>query len=238
LVLCAAGYFPFITYAPPGLDFFSSRFNAYALVGAALLLVGLVDLLTLTLLRQTRQAAVMFSLFILPFIILGAGSELTIQRQTQILWQEYRQMWQGIFQAVSGLQDQTSVVLVITHTPCKPDGYSERPFLYSNMANWELSDAFNAFYSTKQISADFVYQGCDLPYQVRFRGEGYNNPPSYDGVYPYKNAVILTYDRQSRQVNLVKNIKDVIGFDVPEYQPQKLITSAPGLKTMRYLVQP
>jgi len=238
LILSAAGYFPFITYSPPGIEFFASRFNAYALVGAALLLVGLVDLLARLLAARSGEAAVLFSLVILPLIFLGAGSELAVQRQTQLLWQEYRQMWQGVFAAAPGIQENSAVVIVVTHTPCKPAAYGERPFFYSNMANWELSDAVNAFYGTRQISADYVYQGCDLPYQVRFKGEGYNNPPSYDGTYPYKDVIVLTYDRQSHQVSLVKNLGEVTGFDNPQYQPQNKITSAPQPGNMRYLVQP
>ena len=152
LFLTASGYFPFITYAPPGIDFFSSRFNGYALVGASLLVVGLADLLTWSLVRRPRQAAFLFSLLIMPFILLGAGSEMAVQRQTQALWLEYRQMWQGIFTAAPGIQDNSTVVLVISHTPCKPTAYGERPFFYSNMANWELNDAFNAFYGTRKIS--------------------------------------------------------------------------------------
>ena len=238
LVLSIAGYFPFIAYAPPGLDFFSSRFNIYAVVGASLLLVGLVDLLAWAVVRNTRQAAMLFSLFILPFIIVGTGSELAIQRQTQLLWQEYRQMWQGIFRAAPGLQDNAAVVLVVAHTSCNPVEYGERQYFFSAIANLELTNALNAFYGTQHISADFVYQGCDLPNQVRFKRAGFNNPPSYDGLQPYKQAVILIYDRQTRQVRLADTLKDVTGFDAPEYQPLQWITSGPGPNQMRYLVEP
>ena len=238
MVLAAAGYFPFITYAPPAIDFFPSRFNAYALVGASLFVVGLLDLAAWWTARYQRQVPVLLTLWMLPFLVIGASSELLIQRQTQLLWQEYRQMWQGVFNAAPGIKEDTAVVLVITHTPCKPDQFGERPYLFSNMANWELSDAFNAFYGTQKISADFVYQGCNLPYQVRFRGEGYNNPPSYDGVYPYSRALIFSYNRQTRQVSLVKNLKDITGFDDPNYRPDLLLTPGPGPNQMRYLVQP
>jgi hypothetical protein len=238
LFLAAAGYFPFITYAPPGIEFFSSRFNAYALVGAALLIVGLLDLLTWTLTHRKSQTIILFSLLVFPFIFLGAGSELVVQRQSLLLWQEYRQMWQGIFTVAPGIKEGSSVVLVITHTPCKPAAYGERPFFYSNMANWELNDAFNAFYGTQQISADFVYQGCDLPYQVRFRGEGYNNPPSYDGINPYKQVLVLAYDRTSHQVQVVKDLTALARSNPVEYQPQSRITLAPLSGNLRYLLQP
>jgi hypothetical protein len=106
------------------------------------------------------------------------------------------------------------------------------------LAKGELTDAFNAFYGMQHLSADFVYQGCDLPYQVRFRGEGYNNPPSYDGVIPYSNAIIFSYNRQSRQVSLVKNLSDITGFDSVDYRPDARLISAPGPNQMRYLVEP
>lgn len=238
LILIAAGYFPFIVYSSTGTSFFNSRFNAYALAGASLMIVGVLDFAAQILARRRGQTAVLFSLLILPFILLGAGSELAIQRQTQLLWQEHRQMWQGIFRAAPGIQEHSSVVIIITHTPCKPSAYGERPFIFSNMANWELTDTFNAFYGTRDLGADFVYQGCDLPYQVRFREEGYNNPPSYDGVIPYDNAIIFTYDRQSQQVDLVENLDALAGENPPEYQPQLHITAAPLPGNMRYLVLP
>ncbi len=238
LILAAAGYFPFIVYCPSGTDFFTSRFNVYALVGASLLIVGLLDLLIQGLTRRSGQAAFLFLLLILPFILVGAGSELAVQRKTQLLWQEYRQMWQGIFAAAPGIKEHSSVVIIINHTPCKPTAYGERPFIYTNMANWELTDAINAFYGTQDLSADFVYQGCDLPYQVRFREEGYNNPPSYDGVIPYDNAIVFHYDRQSKQVQLVENLDAFAGLNPPEYRPQLRSTTAPLPGNMRYLVSP
>lgn len=237
-VLCVAGYFPAITFEPPGLEFFYSRLNAYALVGASLLLVGLADLLTWAVVRYTRQAAFIFSLFILPFIVIGAGSELVMQHQAQLLWQEYRQMWQGIFRAAPGIQDDTSVVLVISHTPCHPDNYGERPYFIHAVANREFNKAFNAFYGTKKIIADFIYQGCDLPYQAVFNNTGYYNSPSSRGFLSDKRVVVLIYDRQTHQVNLVKNLVDITGFDVPEYHPHKWLTSRPGPNQMRYLVEP
>ncbi len=238
LILAAAGYFPFIVYCPSGTDFFTSRFNVYALVGASLLIVGILDLFAQALTRRRGQTAVLFTLLILPFILLGAGSELAIQRQTKLLWQEHRQMWQGIFAAAPGIKEHSSVVIIINNTPCKPSAYGERPFIYSNMANWELSDAIKALYGAQYLGADFVYQGCDLPYQVRFREEGYNNPPSYDGVIPYNRAIVFRYDRQSKKVELIKDLDAFAGENPPEYQPQLRITTAPLPGNMRYLVSP
>lgn len=237
LILIAGGYFPFITYSKPDVEFFSSRFNAYALVGASLSIVGILDLISRLFSQSKQQTKVYFQLLIFPLILFGSACEMNIQYQTQKLWLEYRQMWTGIFQVAPGIKDGSSVVLLIENTPCKPEEYGEKPLFYANMANWELNNTFNIFYGTHRIQADYVYKGCDLPYQVRFRGEGFQNPPSYEGIIPYSDSIILKVDRLNKVVSIVEDLYESTGFENEEYQPNRLILSTPEGDTMRYILQ-
>ncbi|MBN1181790.1 MAG: hypothetical protein JXB49_05835 [Bacteroidales bacterium] len=235
-VFWLAGYFPWIAYGIPSyMNWFSSRAHNFAIPGAVLVLIGIIDFLGEMINVNNNRKQIISTFLSLPFLVIGAMSQVAIQKETKILWNDYKTMWNGIFEVVPNIKENPHVVLVIS--PYNPDlRFGERDFFTSASYNSEVSLALAMFYANDKLEGEFMYKNLEVRNTPILNENGIKNPPTYSGAIPYSDILFIEYDRINQKVDVVRDIEKEFGIIDPSYNADKYIDSnLPSGKTLRYI---
>lgn len=237
IIVWLAGYIPWIVYGiPSDMNWFASRAHNTAIPGAILSLVAVIYFLSSITRASLARKQVVMAVLALPFLLIGALTHATLQRENQILWNEYRDMWKGIFKEVPGIRDGAHVVLVITPNPERPR-FGEREFLTSASFNVEISRALAIFYGKETLEGEFMYRSMELPDTPTLHEHGIRNPPTYSGLIPYGEILFIEYDRLSRRVKVITNLMEEFGIFDTTYNAEKFLEKQPPEKpNLRYIL--
>ncbi len=231
-----AGYFPWVAYGiPSSTHWFSSRAHNTAIPGSVIALMGLFEFLGLLIRVNPIRKQVLSAFLILPFLIIGAMSQIAIQRESKILWNDYRIMWRGIFESVPDFKNNPHIVLVIS-----PDlenlRYGEREYFTSASYNAEISKALSMFYANDSFEGEFMYKSLELADTPTLHENGIRNPPTYSGEIPYSEILFIEFDRDTKKVNVVRDLEKEFGIKNSTYNADKFIEKSPPVKnTLRYI---
>jgi hypothetical protein len=231
-----AGYFPWIAYGIPSyMNWFSSRAHNFAVPGAVIVFIGIIDFLGSIVLVSNNRKQLIFAFLTLPFLVIGAMSQIAIQKETKILWNDYKVMWNGIFEVVPNLNDNTHVVLVIS--PYNPNlRYGEREFITSASFNTEVSLSLVMFYANDKLEGEFMYKNFEVTDTPTLHENGIKNPPTYSGTYPYSEILFIEYDRETHKVSVVRDIEKEFGIIDPTYNADNHIDITTMKKrSLRYI---
>jgi hypothetical protein len=234
--LWLAGYFPFIGYGiPKYIDWFSSRAHNTAIPGMAIILIAVFEFSASIIRGSQKQRQIIATSLAIPFLVIGVLAQISIQRESKILWDDYRAMWTGIFNEVPDIVDGTHVVLVITPEPGKPR-YGEREFITSASFNTEVSRALSMFYANNSLEGEFMYKNFELADTPTLHDDGIRNPPSYSGAIPYSEILFIEFDRVSKNVHEVEDLMSDLGIPDTNYDAGKhILPIPPSEPTMRYI---
>jgi hypothetical protein len=232
-----AGYIPWVVYGIPSIiDWFSSRAHNTAIPGAIFALITIIYFLASLVQTNSQRKQIVMAVLVLPLLIVGVMSQITIQRENKILWNDYRMMWNGIFKEVPGITDQTHVVLVISPNPKIPR-YGEREFFTSASFNGEITIALRVFYANDTLEGEFMYKNMELPDTPMLVERGIRNPPTYSGTIPYSDILFIEFNRDNKTVSVIQDLKRDFGIFDPFYMPEKHIERHPLSKpTLRYIL--
>ena len=218
-----AGYIPGIAIFNPTGSGVASRGNVFAIPGASLALVSLVAYVTALAGRSRQQAAAMTLAAILPFVIVGGMAQLWIQSENDSGWNDQKQLWNGLFAALPGVQDGTTVVIVIP-------GYDHlRPLQRLPLtAQWEAACGMQVLNNQQGgLRARFYYPDLKLtqPTLLEAGVKEYDT----DEIIPYANTIFVSYDPAVGSVRLIERLEDqfALPFQVKGYAPRQRITPQP-----------
>lgn len=231
--LACAGYIPVIAIGRPRLDLVPSRFNFFAILGAALMLVGLLGLLSWWWARRLDQQAKIMLALTLPFLLVGISSSVKVQWEAQKNWYVQKAILRAFLQIAPGLADRTKVIFVIT-------GYEDRDYAKRTpfVGDWEVSNAIQVLYNNQTLSADlYMPKRHDLP-QARFLSYGVENDPFSTGATPYDRILVVIWDTATQQLHVASNLQKELGvsWQIPDYTPDRLILQNSPIAPLRYLV--
>ena len=233
-----AGYFPWIAYGIPSyMNWFSSRAHNFAIPGAIFIIVGIIDFLAASVKVNDHRKQMISAFLALPFLVIGVMSQMAIQKETKVLWNDYKTMWNGIFEVIPNLQNNPHVVLVIS--PYKPDlRYGEREFFTSASFNSEVSLALSMFYANDKLEGEFMYKNLEIKNTPIMNDKGIKNSPTYSGTIPYSEVLFIEYDRETQKVKIIRDIEEEFGIIDPSYDTNKYIhLNLPAVKTLRYIFE-
>jgi hypothetical protein len=235
-VFWLAGYFPWIAYGVPSyMHWFSSRAHNFSIIGAILVLIAVIDFLGSIVRVGKTQKLVISVMLTVPFLVIGSLSQMAIQRETKILWDDYKAMWNGIFAAIPNIKDNSHVVLVISPY-YKNIRYGERDFLTNASFNSEISLSLEMFYPGQKLEGEFMYKDVEVTDTPILTNSGIKNSPTYSGTIPYADIVFIKFDRETSKVSIIRDLKDEFGIDNSTYNADSHIDSVPKNKpSLRYI---
>jgi hypothetical protein len=231
-----AGYFPWIAYGVPSyMHWFSSRAHNFSIPGAIIVLMAVIDFLGSMVRVSKNRKLVISAVLALPFLVIGSMSQLAIQRETKILWNDYRAMWNGIFEEVPNLKDNTHVVLVISPYVDRLR-YGERDFMTGASFNSEVSLSLAMFYANDKLEGEFMYKGVELTDTPILNETGIKNPPTYSGTIPYADIIFINFDRTTGEVTVIRDLEKEFGIIDPTYDADSHIINFPITgRSLRYI---
>lgn len=228
-----AGYIPIIGLYTPSLRGVTSRVNLYAVFGASLLIVSAVAILATLVSRTTFQLHFLTTAFILPLLIAGIFVQLQLNKENQIAWETQKNIWNGIFETISGIRDEKKIVVII------PGFERLRPFAsYPFISGWEIDAGTKVLYNNPDIGGYYFFKDTQSP-ENHFLKNGFRPIPT-NKVVSYKKLIFLSYDPQSKTVELVDNLTEAMSlpFEVNNYNPYENIAPAqPSTEDFRWLVK-
>jgi len=231
-----AGYFPWVAYGiPSSTHWFSSRVHNTAIPGSVIAIIIVFEIIGSLVRVSPIRKQILSTLLILPFLIIGSMSQIAIQRESKILWNDYRAMWKGIFESIPNIKNNPHIVLVIT-----PDlgnlRYGEREYFTSASYNAEISKAFGMFYANDVLEGEFMYKNLELTDTPSLHENGIKNPPSYSGEIPYSDILFIEFNRDTKKVTVVRDLENEFGIKNSTYNADKFIDKKSLLKnTLRFI---
>jgi hypothetical protein len=238
IILWLAGYFPFIAYGlAPYIHWFSSRSNNPIIPGTVILFISILMIIVSLINISEKKKEIFVFLMTIPFIATGILAQMDIQKETNILWKDYRLMWNGIFYDVPDIKENPHIVLVIS--PYKENlKYGERDFFTAASYNVEISRAFAMFYDNTQIEAEFMYKDKEVKETPVLTKDGIKNPPTYSGLIPYRDILFIAFDRSTGETHVINDLKTELGIENDQYYPDRFIDTNHGKEfNMRKLFQ-
>jgi hypothetical protein len=141
----AAGYIPTIAIFSPTFYSVHSRMNIFALPGAAVTIVALLNVVLLLGMRNQSQINSTVVIVISPLILLGMLIQIGVQYDNRVAWAQQKQIWQELFELAPDIEDGTKVYFLL---PDDQQGlslnkYSRRSPL---RVSWEIASAHNVIY--------------------------------------------------------------------------------------------
>jgi hypothetical protein len=230
----AAGYIPGISVFNPTWEGVSSRGNVFAIPGASLALVSLVAYVAALVGKSLKQAAAMTVAAIIPFVIVGGMAQLWMHSENDAAWNDQKQLLNGVLGTLPGVQDGTTVVIVIP-------GYNHlRPLQRLPLsAQWEAACALPVLYN-HQTGLTTRYYYPDLAVAQPTLLEAGVKEYDTEEIIPYADTVFVYYDPAAHSVRLIERLEDVLSlpFQVQGYAPHQRITAQPPQATVyRWLIK-
>jgi hypothetical protein len=238
LILCA-GYIPYASIMPPNTDTLGSRTNMYAIPGASLLIVSVLNLIGLTLTGSEKRIRWLVLSCIFPLALVGLATGWEAQRQARLAWNEEGVLWNSLFKAAPDFKNGTTVYLVM------PEFHQMR-FLQraALLDGWETENALQVLYNNPTINASIIFldDQREPQFQRTIIGPEGIKFPGHSQFMPYSSAVFVFFDPKTNQLAVLTDVKRGMGlnFSPSDYHPDGDINPAPrpGIKQYRYLVTP
>ncbi len=203
-----AGYLPIVAVFSPNLSGRFSRVNLFALPGASLVTVAVLHGVAVLLARYHKQINMLLVASVIPLLIVGMVTQVWIQHDARVAWQEQKEIWNQLFDLAPDLEDDTKVIFVLT-------GYEERVGFVNWQrtpltSQWEVNRALQVLYGKQNVSADLFFR--DLDSKVELRPDGVASLGS-GNLVPYASTIFLIYEGEPRVLRLVEDLQVELALD-------------------------
>ncbi len=226
IIFTFAGYIPFIFAIAPNLSGMLSRVNLFASLGASVVLVSLLGIGAMILKCNRRQAEIMTGIAAIPLIFLGIMTQIWVQRNVQIAWDEQKQIYNNLFNLAPNLAENTTVYFVLP-------GYEDR----SGFANWkrlplqgdwDSTGALQVLYGNSSLRGDVIYTNIETSVEPTLTANGVIH--YYEGrITPYDHTIFVAFDGNPKHLRIITNLQTElsINWPTPTYKPFDLIENDP-----------
>ncbi len=205
-VLWLAGYFPIILNFPPNIYGHLSRVNIFSILGAVLVLLGLVFIVMETVTTSRFAAAVTGSLLVVPLLVLGAAIQVQVQDSNIIAWNEAKAFYRQLVEVVPDIAPGSQIVVLLEGT--SPTGEMHRPVF---SASWEAACAVQTLYDQPDLRVMYRYDSIQVPpfpsNNVLAGAMETDTTGALDG---QTNLLVLEYDRAARILDLRRETTGVL----------------------------
>ena len=222
-VLWVAGYMPILLNYPPNIYGDFSRVNFFSILGAAVVLLALFQLITISLYRNKERANNLTILMVMSLVVIGSIVQIQTQESYNQSWLETKAFYQTLLEKVPDIRPETQVVFNLS-------GYenldpSNRPLFTSS---WEADCALRTLYDQPALTVRYRY---DQLYVPPFPGmnilAGALNTDSIQKIENPEQLLVLDYDYATRQINIQKNVSSILGKEgSTKYNPEDRILSS------------
>ncbi len=219
-VLWLAGYFPIILNFPPNIYGHLSRVNIFSILGAVLVLLGLVFILIETVTASQPTAVMAGSLLIVPFLLLGTAIQIQVQDSNIIAWSEAKAFYRQMVEVVPDIAAGTQVVILLDGSP--PSGDMHRPVF---SASWEAECALRTLYDQPDLQVMYRYESIQVPpFPSNNVLAGALETDTLGGLNDPARLLVLEYDRAARILGVRQEALDVLqGGNADGYSPEQRI---------------
>jgi hypothetical protein len=220
----AAGYVPIISLRSPTFYGDATRDNLAVIPGVSISLVaGLSCLLTLVG-KSINQVKKLTLVAVVPFILIGVYYQIWSQNERFKAWDEQKQLWNLMFEAVPGLKEESNVVILF------PEYDQSDQFHFETFCGtWEAAIALKVLYNDETLQASYLYfDSAEDEIDVIQKEQDWSNDVFlyYDSTKPVIEVVDVPWERLA------------VSFQLPGYDPSKRIDDWPSKSTpYRWLVK-
>ncbi len=196
--VAVCGYLPFIINYWPGMDFYTSRVNLFAIPGASISCAVTVLLLGSLAKKIYRQWMAM-AIFLVFFVTSGTIFQIQVQIESRRVWCEQARIWTQLKQLAPGLKDNTFVGIVFTESR-----YGQNIITRDAIINpWEVDSGVRLVYGNPTLSGGVIY--LNRPDIASYTGDGIKLswPPRTE---PYSKAVLFYYDEGKDQLQVMGDL--------------------------------
>ena len=229
-----AGYLPIISLYDPNLDGFQTRVNIFAIPGAVLMIVSILNLGALFLAKDVQQLRAIVPAAAIPLLLVGMATQMLVQNASRKTWDEQKELWTQLIEIAPNFVDHTTVVFVLPgYTQL---GFAENPPFVSP---WEVNSGLKVLYNNPTLIGAYFYP--DFTWrrtQLLENGIILHNESNLT-VTPYHKAVFVQYNPQTHRLELVQQLQEDFNlpFKTPDYAPDNNITGAKlDISEYRYLL--
>ncbi len=219
-VLCTAGFVPVIAAYTPVLTSLDSRFNLFALPGAAVMLVAGLGLIAAFTVKERRAYKYVVLAGALPLVVIGILVQVQNKRAIQQAWYEQTSILTGLYDVVPDIEDHSGVIVVVdnyANITGNPVSLWKRTPFY---ADWDVSSALRVAYANETLSGGQLLLDRADEYVVD--GEGIRSMPwAWRDPLPDEILVLAYYDQASGTVTILDRAQAEAMLDtsLPDYDP-------------------
>jgi hypothetical protein len=219
-VLCTAGFVPIITAYTPVLTTLDSRFNLFALPGAAVMLVAGLGLITAFTVKERRAYNYVVLAGALPLVVIGILVQVQNKRAIQQAWHEQVSILTSLYDVVPDIEDHSGVIVIVDDyaniTGSSVSLWKRTPFY----ASWDVSSALRVAYANETLSGGQLLLDRADEYVVD--GEGIRTMPwVWQDPLPDETLVLVYYDQTRKVVATLDRAQAEAMLDtvLPDYDP-------------------
>jgi hypothetical protein len=213
LVLLGSGYIPVISIYQPNLSGLGSRVNFFASVGSVIFLTSILMIGAHILAKNQSQIKPLFLISAIPFILIGIGTQVSVQRETKIAWQEQQDIWGELFNLAPNFKDGTTVLFILP-------GYQDRVG-YQNWkrtplsASWEVTGALQLLYNNPTLSGDVIFPDFEGDNEPVLTPEGIVDHAT-GAITSYTQSVAFLYDRNTDSLSQINDLTGNLVIEASE----------------------
>jgi uncharacterized membrane protein len=237
LVLLGSGYIPVISIYQPNLSGLGSRVNYFASLGSVIFLASILMTGAHILAKNQSQIKPIFLISAIPFILIGIGTQVSVQRETKIAWQEQQGIWKGLFSLAPNFKDGTTVLFILP-------GYQDRVG-YQNWkrtplsASWEVTSALRLLYNNPTLTGDVIFPDFEGDNEPALTPKGIVDHGT-GAITPYTQSVAFLYDHNTdslSQINALPVNLVIVTSEPIRLGANLILPTRPDNVSFRWLVE-
>ncbi len=213
--LAIVGYIPIILIYDPGLDYFNSRVNLFAIPGASVLVATAITALA-SLAKNIQRRWMNVAILLIFFIASGSLFQIEVQHESRRVWCEQTNVWTQLMKVAPDVTGNSFIGIVFQHSH-----YGENIITRDAIISpWEVDSAVRLLYADQTLSGGVVYLNRPDISSFDLNGIKLSWPPRTE---PYTKAVLFQYDESTGQLEMVNQLNELGMADKPDYTPARHI---------------
>lgn len=213
--LAIVGYIPIILIYDPGLDYFNSRVNLFAIPGASVLVATAITALA-SLAKNIQRRWMNMSLLLIFFIASGSIFQIEVQYESRRVWCEQANVWAQLMKVAPDVTNGSFIGIVFQRSH-----YGENIITRDAIISpWEVDSAVRLLYDDQTLSGGVFYLNRPDISSFDSNGIKLSWPPRTES---YSEAVLFQYDESTRQLATVNNLNKIGMAERSNYIPARHI---------------
>ena len=200
-VFTAAAYLPFVFIYTPSLDFFTSRVNIFAMLGASVMVAVLIWSLA-SIAKKPQIQWINSTILLLFFLAAGSLFQFEVQVESHRAWCDQADIWAQLKSMAPAFTNDTFIGIVMKQSHYG-DSLISRDIL---ITPWEVDSAVRLLYNNQALNGSVIYLNRPDLANLSKDGITVSWPARFE---PISSAAFFLYDENLHQLRLVKSLKEL-----------------------------